>query len=515
MLLNPSVWVNCPVKNFPEHTCLKYKGGKYTYSELNERANKLAWGLMELGISKGTRVATLHYNSPQSVELFLAMWKTGIVQVPLNTRNSAKENLEIINDYKTNVIIFGSEFIEQIEVIKEYSPNITLFICHGISNEKYLNYEDIVSEAPSHEPNIEVDEDDPYKIHYTSGTTGQPRGVVMTYRNRLDMVANFFINSDFVINEKQTFLHIAPLTHAAGYIFIPFYLKGARHIVLDKFDSDILLETIQNEEVTCTLLIPTMIVVLLENKNIKKYDLSTLKRIYYAAAPMPLHKLKEVISIFGNIFQQNYGLTEAVQPNIALNANEHILNGPEKIVKHLRSAGKRVLGREIRIVDDCDRDVPIGEVGEIIIRGPHVSPQYLNLPEITKEIHRGGWLHTGDLAYEDEDGYIYIVDRKKDMIISGGFNIYCREVEIFLDSHPSVLESAVVGKPDDKWGEIVQAFVVLKECENRPTEQDLIEFCASKGLTRYKLPRKLCFIDELPKNENRKIMKRQLEKDLH
>ena len=304
MLLNPSVWVNCPVKNFPEHTCLKYKGGKYTYSELNERANKLAWGLMELGISKGTRVATLHYNSPQSVELFLAMWKTGIVQVPLNTRNSAKENLEIINDYKTNVIIFGSEFIEQIEVIKEYSPNITLFICHGISNEKYLNYEDIVSEAPSHEPNIEVDEDDPYKIHYTSGTTGQPRGVVMTYRNRLDMVANFFINSDFVINEKQTFLHIAPLTHAAGYIFIPFYLKGARHIVLDKFDSDILLETIQNEEVTCTLLIPTMIVVLLENKNIKKYDLSTLKRIYYAAAPMPLHKLKEVISIFGNIRPQ-------------------------------------------------------------------------------------------------------------------------------------------------------------------------------------------------------------------
>lgn len=514
MKINPSEYINYPVKNFPHHDCVKYKDKVYSYSEINERANRLAWALQSRGLGKGTRVATLMYNSNYSVEVFLAMWKTGIIQVPLNSRNSAKENIEIISDYETDALIFGSEFLDQIEEFQKKLPELNTSICFGPHGNKYIDYESILAQAPNLEPRIDLDEEDIYKIHYTSGTTAKPRGVVMTYRNRMDMVSNFFMNTDILIDEKIIFLNVAPLTHAAGYIFIPFYLKGAKHIILDKFDSPVLLETIEKERVSFLLLVPTMLVTLLEDENIKKYDLSSLKRIYYGAAPIAAPKLAEAIEIFGPIFQQNYGLTEGVQPNIVLNARDHILSDDQKLRKRLSSAGKRALGREIRIVDDNDQDVPVGTVGEILLRGAHISPGYLNLPDLTEEIYKGGWLHTGDLAYEDEDGYIYIVDRKKDMIISGGFNIYCREVEIILDSHPEILESAVIGEPDIKWGEIVKAFVVLKDCRKKMDEKEIIDYCANKGLSRYKLPRIICFIDKLPKNENNKIMKRELKKNI-
>ena len=179
-------------------------------------------------------------------------------------------------------------------------------------------------------------------------------------------------------------------------------------------------------------------------------------------------------------------------------------------MKRLASAGKRAIGPDLRIVDDSDLDVKPGQVGEIVLRGPHISPGYLNMPELTAQAYQGGWLHTGDLGYMDQEGYLFIVDRKKDMIISGGFNIYSREVEIFLDGHPSVLESAVVGEADEKWGEVVKAFVVLKKDKEKPKEQELIDFCGRKGLSRYKLPKKIVFIDNLPKNENGKIRKKDL-----
>jgi acyl-CoA synthetase (AMP-forming)/AMP-acid ligase II len=512
MKFNPGTYINYPVVNFPNRPCVKFKGRVFTYGEINDRANRLASALRVLGLGKGSRIATLLYNSNVSVEVFLAAWKTGMIQVPLNSRNSARENMEIIRDYETHSILFGAEFGGQIEEFRKHLPGLKRFIGCGSPEKKYLDYESILSQASNAEPGIELDEEDLYKIHNTSGTTATPRGVMMTYRNRMDMISNFFMNTDILINEEAVFLHVAPLTHAAGYIFMPFYLKGAKHVVLEKFDTTLLLETIEKEKVTFLLLVPTMLVSLLENKDIPKYDLSSLKRIYYGAAPMPVAKLMEAIEVFGPIFQQNYGLTEGVQPNIVLNAKDHVLSEDAKPRKRLSSAGRRALGREIRIVDDHDRDVSLGTTGEILIRGGHVSPGYLNLPDLTREVYNGGWLHTGDLAYEDEDGYIYIVDRKKDMIISGGFNIYCREVEIFLDSHPEILESAVLGAPDLKWGEVVKAFVVLKDGKKPVKENEIIDYCAQRGLSRYKLPRIICFLDKLPKNENNKIMKRELKK---
>lgn len=510
MKFNASAWMGIPAERYPDRTCIVYKGRQFTYADINQRANRLAWGLLEHGFTKGTRVACQQYNCNQSFELFLAMWKAGIVMVPLNTRDSASQNIDILRDSEATALIFGFEFRDQVEQICQALPDIKAFICHGDHNGLFEDYESILADSDPSEPNFEFDEDDIYKIHYTSGTTGKPRGVLMTYRNRIEQIAHVFMNADMLISMDDVFLHAAPLTHAAGYYSTPFYLKGAKHVILDKFEPNLLLETIEKENVTCTLLVPTMIVMLLEHENIRRYSLKSLKRIFYGTAPMPISKLREAVAIFGNIFRQNYGLTEAVQPLAHLTPEEHILDGKEEVVRRLGSAGTRAIGLEIRIVDDNDADVPAGRIGEILLRSPHISPGYLNLPAVTAETYRGGWLHTGDLGYKDQGGYVYIVDRKKDLIISGGFNIYSREVEIFLDSHPAVLESAVIGVPDDKWGEAVKAFIVLKRDKEQPLEQELVEFCINRGLSRYKAPKVIRFIESLPKNENGKIIKKAL-----
>jgi long-chain acyl-CoA synthetase len=510
MKFNASAWMRLPAERFADRTCIVYQERIFTYSEINERANRLAWGLMQQGFTRGSRLASLQYNCNQSFELFLAMWKTGIVMVPLNARDSAAQNIDILKDSGAEALIFGAEFIDQIEPIHRAVPAVKAFICHGDPHGRFTDYESILAASDPSEPNFEIDENEIYKIHYTSGTTGKPRGVLMTYRNRIEQIAHVFMNADRLISEEDVFLHVAPLTHAAGYYSTPYYLKGAKHVILDKFDPTVLLKTIQQENVTCTLLVPTMIVMLLEQKNIGDYDLKSLQRIFYGTAPMPVAKLRQAVSIFGNIFRQNYGLTEAVQPLAHLTPEEHILDGDTHIVKRLGSAGTPALGVEIRIVNEHDEDLLAGQIGEILLRSPHISPGYLNLPEATDETYKDGWLHTGDLGYRDPGGYLFIVDRKKDMIISGGFNIYSREVEIFLDSHPAVLESAVIGIPDAKWGEAVKAFIVVKQDKTAPSRQELVDFCLQKGLSRYKVPKLISFIDSLPKNENGKISKKDL-----
>ncbi len=510
MKFNPSAWMRISAERFPDRTCIVFQDRIFTYSEINERANRLAWGLIQRGFSQGIRVACLQYNCNQSFELFLALWKAGIVMVPLNTRDSAAQNIDILKDSEATALIFGVEFSDQIKQFHERLPGLKTLICHGDSQGRFADYESILADSDPSELNFDFDENNVYKIHYTSGTTGKPRGVLMTYRNRMEQIAHVFMNADRLISKEDVFLHVAPLTHAAGYYSTPYFLKGAKHVILDKFEPIRLFETIEKEKVTCILLVPTMIVMLLEQENINSYDLTSLKRIFYGTAPMPTSKLREAVAIFGNIFRQNYGLTEAVQPLTHLTPQEHILDGEQGVVSRLGSAGTRAIGLEIRIVDENDTDVPPGRIGEILLRSPHISPGYLNLTEATARTYKGGWLHTGDLGYRDPGGYLYIVDRKKDMIISGGFNIYSREVEIFLDSHPAVLESAVIGVDDEKWGEAVKAFVVLKKENAKPSERILMDFCNESGLSSYKIPKLIRFIESLPKNENGKIIKKDL-----
>jgi acyl-CoA synthetase (AMP-forming)/AMP-acid ligase II len=510
MKFNPSAWIRIPAEHYPDKIGIQYQSSSFTYKQLNQRANRLAWGLSKLGFGKASRVATLQYNCHQSFELFVGMWKAGVIMVPLNTRDSVTQNLQILKDAEAQALIFGSEFKEQAREIRGALPALKEFICHGDCDEEFLDYETLLAQADDKEPDLEMDENDIYKIHYTSGTTGKPRGVLMTYRNRMEQVAHVFMNADRLIDSEDVFLHVAPLTHAAGYYSTPYYLKGARHLIMDHFDPQELLETIHRERVSATLLVPTMIVMLLEQSNIESFDLSSLRRVFYGTAPMPPDKLKKAMSLMGPIFRQNYGLTEAVQPLASLTPQQHVeaLQDPSGAL--LSAAGKRAIGVEIKIVDEQDLDLPKGEVGEILVRSPHMSPGYLNLSEATEETYRNGWMHTGDLGKIDKDGYLSIVDRKKDMIISGGFNIYSREIEIYLDQHPDVLQSAVIGHPDEKWGEVCKACVVLKNGRKRPAAKELVDYCIEQGLTRYKAPKIVVFMDSLPKNENKKIAKKKL-----
>lgn len=515
-IFNPSAFIRIASDNYPNLPCISYKDRRFTYRQVNARANRLANALLGMGLKPGDRVATLQYNCNQSFELIVAFWKIGLVMVPLNTRDSVQQHIAIVYDSDTNAFIFGKEFVDHAKGIQNELPKVSHFICHGCeltNGTDWADYEAVIEEFPDHEPDIDIEDTSLCRIAYTSGTTGSPRGVVMTYRNRLAQIANVFMNADRLISKNEVFLHVAPLTHAAGYYAIPFYLKGSRHVILDKFDTSIFLETIEREKVTCTLLVPTMIIMLMSDEKLGSTDISSLKRIFYGTAPMPADKLTTAIEMFGPIFRQNYGLTEAVQPLASLLPEDHIVDKKETPPRRLYSTGKRAVGTEIRIVDDNDKDLPGGEIGEILLRGFQVSTGYYKLLEETSGTYRNGWLHTGDLGRFDEDGYLHIVDRKKDMIISGGFNIYSREVENVLDRHSAVLESAIVGLPDEKWGEVCAAFIVPKNGKTELDAEGLVNFCIRSGLPKYKVPKFISFCKSLPKNENKKIIKKEI-KDL-
>jgi long-chain acyl-CoA synthetase len=310
------------------------------------------------------------------------------------------------------------------------------------------------------------------------------------------------------IREGDVMVHVGPMSHATGTYVLPHYLKGGTNIIMTHFDPDDFLSTVEKERVTTVMMVPTMVIRLL-SCDVKKYNLKSLRKIMYGAAPMPVARLKEAIQIFGNIFSQGYGLTEAPMTVATLKERDHFVEGKEELTRRLSAAGRPYLTVDVKIVDDDGQELPAGEAGEIIIKSDHVMGGYWKDPEATQESIRQGWLFSGDVGKFDEKGFLYIVDRKKDMLISGGFNIYPKEVEDAIYKHPAVKEVAVIGIPDAEWGESVQAVVVLKE-GMKATPADIIDTCKDH-LASYKKPRSVEFIDELPKNPYGKIQKKVLQ----
>jgi acyl-CoA synthetase (AMP-forming)/AMP-acid ligase II len=316
------------------------------------------------------------------------------------------------------------------------------------------------------------------------------------------------MNLDQPIGPSDVNLNSGPLTHAAGLMMMIYYSRGATNIILPRFDEREVLETIQRERVSSLLLIPTMLYRILLTPDLKAYDLSSIRRIWYGTAPMALGKLKEAIRVFGNVFRQNYGMSEMAQPITYLGPEDHVLDGGESQTRRLSSAGRPAMGVEVRVVDEDGQPVKPGEIGEILVRSNKLMQGYWKKPEETAEAFRGGWFHTRDMAMMDEDGYVYILDRKSDMIISGGFNIYPREVEDIIMAHPGVAEAAVISVPHEIWGEAVKAMVVLKEGV-KVSETEIIEHCR-RNLASYKKPTSVDFIKEIPKNLNGKVNRRML-----
>jgi long-chain acyl-CoA synthetase len=500
------------VRYFPNHTATIFNGQRQTYSQLGHRVHLLAYALNELGIKPGDRVAIYQLNCSQFLETVYACFRLGAVIVPLNTRLAADELVFIINDAECKAFITDDQLQPLAASFKSRLIGIEHFVAVG-GGEGFSDYEMLlaahVNAASPLPPESDASDEKLAGLFYTSGTTGLPKGVMLSHRNLwMNALHTLAVRAP---ESNLNFLHAAPMFHLATFpAVINVTVNGGTHTILQKFDLKAMMELIESAKVTSTVLVPTMVNFLIHHPDFNKHDLSSLRRITYGAAPMPVELLKRAMNLLPNVeFSQGYGQTESSPLLTSLQHEDHITEGEERLTRRLASCGRPVAGVEVEIQKDDGMFAQPGEVGEVIARGPNVMMGYWKRPEETAATLRDGWLHTGDMAVMDEDGYIYLVDRKKDMIISGGENVYSSEVENVVYQHPSVREAAVIGVPDDKWGEAVTAIIAIKPGALL-TENELIEFCAAR-LADYKVPKRVEFREgELPKSGTGKILKKEL-----
>jgi acyl-CoA synthetase (AMP-forming)/AMP-acid ligase II len=496
-------------RTFPDQLAIAYGDQEWTYRQTNERINKLANALRGLGMQKGENVAILLHNCPEFIESLFACFKAGLGTVPINFRLHPKECSFIIDNSEAKAVIFGEEFRDPLHTLRHEMPRVSHFICISEPLEGMLPFETLLAPQSAHFMDTEVSPDDLAWLFYTSGTTGYPKGAMLTHQNLLVMTMGFYADISS-LGTEDAILHAAPLSHGSGLYGIPNIAKGAANIILRSktFDPKIVFETIQRRKVTNIFMAPAMIKRLVTSPDIDHYDLRSLKCIHYGGAPIYEEDLKSAVKKFGQIFVQDYGQAESPMTITYLPKQEHLLSGTPEQMKRLTSAGFPRTDVEVRIVNREDRELPPGQMGEIVVRGSVVMKGYWKNPKATAETLREGWLHTGDLGTMDEKGYVYILDREKDMIISGGENIYSREIEDVILKHPAVFEVAVIGVPDEKWGEAVKAMVALKTGQ-KATEEEIIQFCKDH-LASYKKPKSVEFIEAVPKNPYGKVLKREL-----
>ncbi len=493
-------------RRFPDKTALVSNEIRLTWGQVNARVNALVDSLYRLGLSKGDRLAVLSMNCHQCIELFFTYAKSGVIGVPLNYRLSDHELEYIINNVEARAIVVSDEYANTLRSLGDRCPSVKYVIGMGFEHGFDYDYESLVSKGDPKEPAVTLSEDDIYAIFFTSGTTGFPKGAMITHKNRIANIINQQIaeKGDYSdINLTMTPLyHIGAEWVAMGYMFL-----GCTNIIAQKFDVLDFMRIVDREKVTVCLFIATMLLFVINHPQFGKYDLSSLKLVIYGGGPMPEAVLRESMEKIGCNFIGGYGQTETSPLATIMPISDHILDSPEK-VRRLSSVGKEAINCWIKIVDINDNELPPDEVGEIVVKGDNVMKGYWRNPEATAEALKGGWCHTGDMGSKDEDGYFFIHDRKKDMIISGGENIYSKEVEDVLYSYPKIMDTAVIGIPDDIWTEIVCAYVVLRENE-RATEEEIIGFC-KKNLASYKKPKKIIFVKKLPRNPSGKILKSTL-----
>ncbi|SDI51238.1 fatty acid--CoA ligase [Alteribacillus bidgolensis] len=480
---------------------------RWTFSEWDKEVNQLAQAFIRAGVKKGDRVSTVLFNTSEFAMTFLACAKLGAVFNPINFRLADKEIEFIINDAEPRIVLFEKAVENQIRPLADRIPNVQFWYIDEDPPSYADSYYERLSKEEAVRPDVSLTEDDIYAIMYTSGTTGKPKGVVHKHRDMVDQ--SVLIIASQRISTKDIGLSIAPLFHCAELhcAFIPRLQMGAKNVLLHHFDPEAVLNTVQKENISIFFAAPTMWSKLIQEKK-ESIKLDSLKKALYGGAPMAPALVKEVHGTFDVQLVQAYGMTE-MGPAITILPDEAQLT-------KAGSAGKPLINHEIRVVRagndgqlDPNDEVAAGEQGEIIVRGPSMMSEYYKRPEATAEVLCDGWYFSGDVGYFDSDGYLWVNDRIKDMIVSGGENIYSREVEDALFDHPGVLDAAVVGEPDEKWGERVMAFVVKKE--ESVTAEELEKFCIeSDRLANYKRPRRYEFVDELPRNASGKLQKFKL-----
>ncbi len=489
---------------YPERAALVFEGRTYTYRDFDMRTDRLANALAAGGVEKGSKAALLFFNCSEMVEVYFAACKAGAVNVPLNFRLTGPEILYQLTDSESRVTFFGEEFTPLLDQVRDEVPRMR-FVCVGAGVPEWAEpYEDFLASGDAKPPAVPVFDDDPAFIMYTSGTTGRPKGAVLTHKNQLMNVVNCVgvVYSVLEEIEQERMQFVGPLFHEAALalVIVTVYHAGAMH-VLRFFEPEKIMRQIQDSGITATFLPPVMSTFLLNTVDVSAFDTTSLRIYISGAAILPTETRRQINAAFPNVnLFDVFGQTEMSPVTTILK--------PGDAERKVASVGEAVRNVEIRVVDDYDNDVPRGEVGEIIYRGPTVMKEYYRNPEATAEALRGGWFHSGDMVRRDEEGFYFVVDRKKDMIVSGGENIYPAEIEEVLYRHPGILEAAVIGMFDEEWGESVLAVVVPKPGQEL-TAEEVIAWCAS-NLASYKKPKRVEFVEALPRNAAMKVLKTEL-----
>jgi acyl-CoA synthetase (AMP-forming)/AMP-acid ligase II len=480
-----------------------------TFRQAAARVGRLAQALLSVGGQPGDRVGLLVPNCLEGLEAILAPMQAGMTVVPMNVRLHPDEHAYMLNDSGAFTLIYAEDLISHVARMRERLDTVKHFICIGRNTGGDLSYEALLEEQKASAPDPVIEADDLAWIFYTSGTTGHPKGAMLTHRVLITMAEQFLLDIDPAV-PGDVLLHGAPITHGSGLAIFHHIARGSTSAFprARSFDPPRIFEAIERYRATTMFLVPTMINMLLASPERDRYDLSSLKTVFYGGAPMYVEQLTEALRVFGPIFVQVFGQGEAPMTCTSLPKDEHLVGDDPVKLKRLASAGRATTAVQVRIVDDADQPVPPDTMGEIVVRGDLVMKGYWNKPDATAKALRGGWLHTGDIGSLDRDGYLYITDRKKDMIISGGSNIYPREIEEVICQHAAVFEVSVIGVPDDKWGEAVKALVVTHPGASA-TEADIIEHC-KRHLGSYKKPQSVEFLPALPKNAYGKVLKREL-----
>lgn len=497
--------VRIHAQNRPDAPAMIYGEETISYGQLDQRANQIANGLISAGLTPQTRIAHLDKNAASYYELAFGTAKSNTVLVSVNWRLAPREIAFVINDALAEILFVSSDYFELIEGIQSELKTVKTIIALDGEHTKWESYAAWRDRQESADPQLPITPDDVAVQLYTSGTTGHPKGVQLTNNNLMTGLRG---GEDYCpMTAEDVNMVCMPFFHIAGSAWgnIGFYF-GIKNIIVREINPPKILELIEEHRVTTTLFVPAVILFLLQTPTIKTTDLSTMRLIVYGASPIPLDVLRGGIKTFACDFVQVYGLTETTGTITALPAADHT-SGNEEL---LRSCGKPLSSVKIRIVDMEGNDLPAGKVGEVLCRSDLVMKGYWNLPDATKNAIQDGWFHSGDAGYLDEEGYLYIHDRIKDMIISGAENIYPAEVESALFEHPAVADAAVIGIPDAKWGESVKAIIVTKP-EADVTAEELITF-ARERIASFKVPKTIDFVDMLPRNPSGKILKRELRK---
>ena len=516
--LTPIRFLRYAQEQYAERTAVVCGNERFTYSHFAERVSKLAGALRKAGVEPGDRVAFLSTNCHRLLEAYYGVIEAGAVLLPLNIRLAPEELAFVLSDAGAHVLFFQSHFVELVRSFRPKLSSVKAFysLDHRIDEEGIAeeSYEGLLSSATPCRANVmDVDEDSIAELFYTSGTSAEPKGVMLTHRNIYLHALNAGLASH--AGDDAVELHTIPLFHANGWGVAHFLtLLGGRHVMTQRFDPAEVFRLIEKERVNYCSLVPAMATALVNCPERGKYDLSSLRRITIGGAASSPTLIREVETKLGCTCYSGYGLTET-SPVLSISPAKPGIawEGDQRFVGQAMT-GYAIPGVELRVVDPNGQDVPRDgqSVGEIITRSDGVMKGYWRQPEVSADALRDGWFHTGDMAVWREDGYLLIVDRKKDIIVSGGENVSSLEVEKVLLAHPAVMEVAVVPMPDEKWGEAPKAFVVLKPNESAG-EIGLIEHCRSR-LAHYKCPRSVEFVDSLPRSGTGKVLKRELRKRL-